>query len=159
MMNIIKFIACLQLHNVYKRISVTLQVFIVCLFLSNFSIISAQSSMKLGQDTPNLTTNDGNSTGMDASKDISPKVMNLGTIATFPPPPIIQVGTGTATSASNTRTPWTTFFEDTRHQYLITAAELAALGLTNGDQLYALAFNVIAVASPNSNVTIRNNFV
>ncbi|WP_271766333.1 Calx-beta domain-containing protein [Aquimarina algiphila] len=68
--------------------------------------------------------------------------------------PIIQIGTDTNSSAGNTFTPWTTFFEDGRRQYLITASELLALGLSNGDQLYGLAFNVISDVTPSSAVTI-----
>ncbi|WP_160114217.1 Calx-beta domain-containing protein [Aquimarina sp. AU119] len=68
--------------------------------------------------------------------------------------PIIQIGTDTNSSAGNTITPWTTFFEDGRRQYLITASELLALGLSNGDQLYGLAFNVISDVTPSSAVTI-----
>jgi hypothetical protein len=66
----------------------------------------------------------------------------------------IQIGSGALTSSANTITPWTNFFEDGRGQYLITAAELAAQGLTNGDRLYSLTFNVISTVSQNTNVTI-----
>ena len=65
-----------------------------------------------------------------------------------------QIGSGTTASNSNTITPWTTFFEDGKSQYIIPASELSAAGLAVGDELNGLAFDVTSVSSPSTNLTI-----
>ena len=74
--------------------------------------------------------------------------------AVAPTPPIIEVGTENTASSSNAVTPQSNFFEDSRREYLITASDLGALGLKNGDKLYSLAFKYTSVNPVTSNVTI-----
>jgi gliding motility-associated-like protein len=54
---------------------------------------------------------------------------------------------GTATGTTTTTTPFKGLYEDARMQYIITASELAAEGLTSGDEITALAFNIGTVSS------------
>ncbi len=51
------------------------------------------------------------------------------------------VGTGTSLSTSTAYTPYGTFYMDGRHQYLILASELTAMGVTAG-QINSIAFEV-----------------
>ena len=66
----------------------------------------------------------------------------------------VEIETGTTSSNSNTITPWKTFFEDGRKQFIIPASELLAAGLNVGDRIKGFAFDVsFALATP-SNITI-----
>ncbi len=66
----------------------------------------------------------------------------------------VQLGSGTSSSSSNTITPWTTFFEDGRKQLLFTASELSAAGLNVGDEINALAFDIVSANAHATNLTI-----
>lgn len=57
----------------------------------------------------------------------------------------ITLGSGSTTS-TDVQTPFTTYYHDARHQYLITAAELATAGLGAGN-ISALGFNISSVSS------------
>lgn len=63
------------------------------------------------------------------------------------------VGTGTSLSTSTAYTPYGTFYMDNRHQYLILASELAAMGVTAG-QLNSIAFE----AGPSPAAQAMSNF-
>ncbi|MFH0865110.1 MAG: GEVED domain-containing protein [Bacteroidota bacterium] len=54
---------------------------------------------------------------------------------------------GDGTSSTNFPTPYIGSYEDGRSQYIVTAAELTALGLTPGSVLTSLSFNVATKAS------------
>ena len=59
------------------------------------------------------------------------------------------IGTGATTTSTSGATPYTTFWEDGRVQYIIQASELTAAGLAGGNTITALGFNVtVANAQP-----------
>ncbi|MBS4041924.1 MAG: choice-of-anchor J domain-containing protein [Flavobacteriales bacterium] len=67
----------------------------------------------------------------------------------------VQLGAGTATSAADNITPYTSNWEGARTQYLVRASELQALGLVAG-AINSLAFDVTASGSfTQSNYTVR----
>jgi len=63
-----------------------------------------------------------------------------------PVPPLITVGTGTGqNSGTSYPAPYGNWYNGARHQMLITAAELSALGVNGAANFNSLAFNVITV--------------
>lgn len=60
---------------------------------------------------------------------------------------IIQIGSGATTSSASSVTPFSTLYEDGRHQYIILASELTAAGAVAGP-ITSLGFNVVGVGSP-----------
>jgi hypothetical protein len=51
-------------------------------------------------------------------------------------------GTGLLTTSGQVETPYSTSWMDGRHQYLVLASELAAMGIVGGGEINSLAFNV-----------------
>lgn len=68
-----------------------------------------------------------------------------GTLSADPAPLSFTIGTGTSTSA--VPTPYRGYYWSVREQYIITASELTAAGLTSGSSLTSLSFNVSTKAS------------
>lgn len=68
----------------------------------------------------------------------------------------ITIGTGTGTSNVTTVTPYKTFWEDGRSQFLILASEMISAGAPSGGNITNLAFNVTATnAQALNGFTIR----
>jgi len=113
-----------------------------------------KSRKPFGENTPSKTL--AATTPQNTSSLKTTRYHAEDTTAPIAPPAIIEIGGGTTISTSTDldKSPWNTFFEDTREQFLITASELTALGLSNGDNLYSLAFNLVEDVTPASNVTI-----
>ena len=63
----------------------------------------------------------------------------------------VQIGAGSSVSSSTGPTPYGTLFEDGRKQYIISAAELTTAGLSAGNLITSLGFNVVTVGSPSLN--------
>ena len=69
---------------------------------------------------------------------------------------LIQVGTGTNTQGTDGATPYGTFWHDGKVQYLITKAELNALGVNSSGNFSSLAFNCTILPSmPLSGFSIK----
>ncbi|MFZ4401684.1 MAG: BNR-repeat neuraminidase N-terminal domain-containing protein [Bacteroidales bacterium] len=64
----------------------------------------------------------------------------------------VTLGSGTTTTSTMGNTPYSSYFEGSREQYLVTASELTALGLISGN-ITSLAFNVVT-----SGAYVQNNF-
>ncbi len=62
----------------------------------------------------------------------------------------VVVGILASSTSSTTRTPFTGFYASSRRQYIITAAELNALGMSGYSTLTGLAFNVSFVSGSNT---------
>lgn len=67
---------------------------------------------------------------------------------------LVTIGSSTFTSSSNTITPYRTWYEDGRSQFLIRASELTALGATAGD-ITSLAFDVTTAQDVMNNANVR----
>lgn len=59
---------------------------------------------------------------------------------------LYQVGTGTGTTSTMGTTPYGSFYESERVQYIIRASELAALGMVSGN-ISSMAFNVVTAGA------------
>lgn len=66
----------------------------------------------------------------------------------------VSVGTGVTTTSTSGITPYTSFWESQRTQYIIRASELSAAGLVAGN-ITQLAFNVTAVGGSMANYSIQ----
>lgn len=66
----------------------------------------------------------------------------------------VSIGTGVTTTNASGITPYTSFWESQRTQYIIRASELTAAGLVAGN-LTQLAFNVTAVGGDMANYSIQ----
>ncbi|KXK46218.1 MAG: PKD domain-containing protein, partial [Bacteroidetes bacterium OLB10] len=68
---------------------------------------------------------------------------------------IYQVGTGTVNNTTSGITPYTTYWQDNRIQYLYLASELTGLGASTGN-ITSVAFNFTSLGSPTpANVNIK----
>lgn len=128
------------------------------------SVLTVTDGVRCAPGTVNLgaTGTDGTINWFDASTGGSP--LGTGTAFTTPsigstttyyaevratPDETYTVGTGTSILSGSGTTPFSLFWETARTQYLITASDLSALGITAG-QFATMAFNVSTKYSTNA---------